>query len=94
MSSLIISDEIDEKDSDAAVAFFLHPSVLVSEIEANRLILNLDKKEIIFKISSGKIQITKSEWYPQFGISIKSNVIQVSGFSGSLISSISWRDVI
>ena len=91
-NSLTITDEIISKDFDAVVHFFLHPDVSLRYLEANRLVLNLDKKEVTFKVSAGCLEVMKSKWYPQFGLSIDSNLIQVSGFSDSLISSISWEN--
>lgn len=89
-NSLTIVDEITSKNCHSVVRFFLHPDVSVTCSEATRLVLNLDEKEVIFKVSAGNLQVAKSKWYPQFGLSIDSYVLQVSDFSGTLISSISW----
>tara|TARA_B100001248_G_scaffold248940_1_gene221664 strand:- start:7029 stop:8672 length:1644 start_codon:yes stop_codon:yes gene_type:complete len=89
-NSLTVIDEIVCEENNQIAHFFLHPDVLVSVKETSRILLCLDKKEISFKVSSGKLEVVSSKWYPKFGVAIKSNCIKVSGFSGSLISSVNW----
>ena len=89
-TSLIIVDEIRSKTGDAVAHFYLHPDVSVKNVGSKRLALKLHKNEIVFEVSSGRLQVLKSKWYPKFGVTIDSKVIIVSDFYDSLTSTVSW----
>lgn len=90
--SLIIEDQLISKNHNAVAHFLLHPDVLITDIYDNKAVLKLHEKKIVFKISSGKLSILTSKWYPKFGTSINTNSIQVTDFFGSLISHICWKN--
>lgn len=88
----ILTDLISGEFKKAEANFYLHPNIQLKTQYDGCYELILPSKEkvlIIFK-NYQKIKIQKSYWFPEFGLEIPSNLIEVIFGDESLITSIFW----
>ena len=93
--SLIIEDRVTGKGRhEIDVVFPLHPEIEVMDVDENKVILSVLGKqiEVNFK-GDGFLEVEKSAYYPEFGLSIKNNQLHFQ-LTGSLpietTTRISW----
>ena len=70
---LTVTDEISGPFNPAVARFRIHPAAIISDTS---LVL---PKDIIVKFESagGRINIKKSSWHPEFGLSVPTNCIEI-----------------
>jgi uncharacterized heparinase superfamily protein len=90
LNSLTIIDKVITHNGGAVVRFYLHPGIKVDEVNHKSIVLNLNRKKVFFSISSGKLKLINSQWYPMFGVSEANNCIEVTEFGGSVETSVRW----
>jgi uncharacterized heparinase superfamily protein len=88
--SLRIFDTINGPHTTAEARFHLHPDVLCKQMDVGTIALMLPGGEkCIITFSAHQIELEKSSYHPEFGISLPSICISVP-FTGELTSSLAW----
>jgi uncharacterized heparinase superfamily protein len=88
--SLRIFDTINGPHTTAEARFHLHPDVLCKQMDVGTIALMLPGGEkCIITFSAHQIELEKSSYHPEFGISLPSICVSVP-FTGELTSSLAW----
>jgi uncharacterized heparinase superfamily protein len=92
---IIINDQIDGKHKhNIEVIFPLHPKIKIDEVKKNEIILDLLGNKIKFSFDGqGFIEVKKSFYHPEFGISVENYKISYclkENLPLNIISRISW----
>jgi len=91
--TLKIIDCIDGEYKTAVGRFFLHPSTQV-EIDADKQtgkLLLPDGNSVILQVDGCEVQIVKSTYHPEFGISIKNYCLEFTFIKPQAEITLNWR---
>ena len=91
-NNLLISDRIGNFDLESVfVHYHLHPDVVVIDISSNKALLKLPTDRLIkIKLSGGVMKQQPYNYYPEFGIKIASQFLEVMLIGEELKFEISW----
>ena len=75
--SIVIKDIVNSNLS-AKSNFFIHPFVKIQKLSSKELFLVLpSNQKIKVIVNNGNLKIEKSNWYPEFGLSIPNNLLSL-----------------
>tara|TARA_B100000780_G_scaffold278361_1_gene251621 strand:- start:2029 stop:3675 length:1647 start_codon:yes stop_codon:yes gene_type:complete len=87
---MIISDRLRGKYNSAKAYFYLHPSinVVIKENNAHLTLTNDQKLKVSFE--GGLISLNDSQWFPEFGKKVYSNVLILDFNKSKSITTVDW----
>ena len=90
-SMLTVHDRIEGGYQSAIARLYLHPSV-TAQLQTDSISLQLPNgRRAIIRISGGRVRLTASEWYPEFGCTEAAQCVHIEWQRDELLAVIDWR---
>lgn len=90
-NSLVVSDQIEGRYSQAVVRYFLHPKVLINRTSGGATAM-LDGISYCWTITGADVDIVTSKYSPQFGMEIPGTCIELSATNRDIDFCLTWSD--
>ena len=74
---LLVVDQVSGNFTNAVARFYLHPTIQVVKQDESGFLLEIDGKNITFRVVEGESRIQSGSYSPEFGLRLKTNFIEV-----------------
>src|SRR5262249_34987942 len=93
--SLQIDDTITGRFRTAQARFYLHPAVVVQQLDADarRAVLRLPGGQTaLFDATGASLQSEATAWHPRFGVSVGNRCLVLRFEGGQVSTRVQWRN--